>query len=153
MCPDRNCWEIFDNLEEVKIHVKNDHFRSYCTFCRQAFANINDWRSHEKQHTVEKFGKGHGGLLWLCGICSIFGLSQHRRYKHIQQHWKDGQTMDAWAGDPKMVPLSKGNFKALEKMEGDLFELNAEYLLSKFGDPWSSSGKDRDLSSSPKYVF
>ncbi|KUJ24629.1 uncharacterized protein LY89DRAFT_713437 [Mollisia scopiformis] len=161
MCPDGNCWEIFDDLEEVKVHVRNNHFRSYCTFCRHAFANMNDWRSHENQHAVKKFGKGHGGLLWLCGICSIFGLAEHRRYQHIQQHWKDGQRMDARAGDPKMLPLSKENFKALENMEGDLFELNAEYLLSKFGDPWSSPGEDRDhsitlpgqrpyLSSSPK---
>lgn len=137
-CPTMTCTEIFRSRKELEKHERTSHFECYCTFCKATFTDHKIWRNHENTH----FQKDKPGeLLWHCGICDSFGLSEPRRYLHVRNHWKERCDIRAWASEPVVVTLTPEELHSLDWMTNRQFNIAAERLIKKI---WRASSSFLD---------
>jgi hypothetical protein len=101
-CPIIPCSEVFNSVVARDFHKTFAHSQNYCTFCSQSFRFYGQWRAHEAKHIMLEVGSQYDPhhILWKCGICGIFGVSEYRRNTHIINHWQEGCTMEDWEGAP-----------------------------------------------------
>lgn len=125
------CPEVFTSMPLLKIHKKVSHFKTHCTFCNVSFRHIGTWRFHEQMHLIKE-GTLYSSddMLWSCGICSMHGLSETRRYLHIRQHWQEGNSKADWSGKPKVMLLTPEEAEQLLDMSEEEFQDAAQQLLS-----------------------
>jgi hypothetical protein len=139
-CPFLDCPEVFSSRSVLKDHEKSSHLQSYCTFCKKSFSNPRYWRVHEQKHLINIEGLYHlNHMLWYCGVCSIRGLSEPRRYIHIRHHWQEGHTLASWQGEPKAIPLTSSETERLLDLSVFYFLAAAKFLLSSPTSRWRSS--------------
>lgn len=125
------CGEIFESMLDVHVHERAFHSEKFCTFCGLAFGDRTNWHDHERNHMRAVY-KECDNILWRCGVCSVYGVREPRRYMHIRGHWEDGNTVRDWKGGPQIMPLDPSVIEALESMTDDRFNLNAESFLTTF---------------------
>lgn len=101
------------------------------------------WRSHEKIHIQNN---KHLELLWCCGICEDYGLSEPRRYLHIRKHWQEGYDIRAWANDPIVMLLNKEQLDSLDGLTDEQFVAKAERLVKQIWRPPSSKPSSEERS-------
>ena len=142
-CPTITCTEIFWNRKDLQKHEASNHFDCFCTFCKVAFRDQMLWRSHEKIHIQNN---KHLELLWCCGICEDYGLSEPRRYLHIRKHWQEGYDIRAWANDPIVMLLNKEQLDSLDGLTDEQFVAKAERLVKQIWRPPSSKPSSEERS-------
>ena len=139
-CPIVDCKEVFHSREDLESHEISLHFQNYCTFCNRSCRISQVWREHEQRHICEKIKSSKiGDILWSCGICPTFGLSETRRYLHIRQHWNDSLSMYDWTGAPRLRLLSPKEITILQNMPDDEFRNTAAALLCSSGSRFRSA--------------
>jgi hypothetical protein len=152
-CPTVTCSEIFRNRKDLQKHEAASHLDCFCTFCKAKFRDQALWRNHEKIHIQND--EHRDSLLWRCGICDSFGLSEPRRFLHIRKHWQEGYDIRAWVGDPIVVLLNKEQLESLDRLTDKQFVAKAERLAKQIWRPPSSkpSSEERTGEKSRRYLL
>jgi hypothetical protein len=130
-CPIIRCPEVFTSRLSLDTHEKLVHSQSYCTFCSQPFRDKELWQAHEERHIMHEIGAplNNDHILWKCGICGTFGLSEVRRHLHLVNHWQDGYTMKDWEGKPMIISLDSVDTCRLTGLSKNALQVVARHML------------------------